>query len=149
MGIGTLTPLSLEEAKALEQDLEQLRQNVNVQYVFGNNLMICLLMFIPIIGPLFGFWVSYNTGVVIAAESTTLGMSPILILLSLLIFPFAWLEFLSYSVALAESVWIIRRAVQGRGRREIKNAAILISICAVMLLAAAIIEMAIIQAASG
>jgi len=146
---GTLTPLSLEEANEIEQQLEEMRESINVQLIFGNNFMICLAMFIPIAGPIFGCYVLYNTGIVIAAESITQGLSPLIIFVFLFVFPFTWLEFLAYSVAFAESVWLVWRIVQHNGKKEIVNACILISICAVTLLAAAIIEMALISYFSG
>jgi hypothetical protein len=146
---GTLTPLSLEEANEIEQQLEEMRESINVQLIFGNNFMICLAMFIPIAGPIFGCYVLYNTGIVIAAESITQGLSPLIIFVFLFVFPFTWLEFLAYSVAFAESVWLVWRIVQHNGKKEIVNACILISICAVTLLAAAIIEMALISYLSG
>jgi hypothetical protein len=86
----------------------------------------------------------YNTGVVIAAEGIVQGIPSFLILSSLLILPFAWPEFISYSTALAESVWLIQRARRGMIRREIKNAAVLVAIVAVMLLIGATIETALI-----
>jgi uncharacterized membrane protein SpoIIM required for sporulation len=147
--IGTLTPLSREDANSLYNELEQVRQNVSVQYIFGNNLIICLVMFVPVVGPIFGLWALYNTGVVIAAESIVQGVPSLLIFYSLLIFPFAWLEFLSYSTALAESVWLIKRARRGMIRREVKNAAVLVAIVAVMLLVAAAIETALILRLGG
>jgi hypothetical protein len=49
-----LTPLSREDANSLNNELEQVRQNVSVQSIFGNNLLICLVMFVPILGPIFG-----------------------------------------------------------------------------------------------
>lgn len=145
---GALTPLSVQDANSINQEIEQLRQNISVQYVFGNNLMLCLPMFIPFAGPIFGLWVLYNTGVVIAAETIVVSpqVSPLLTLLMLFIFPFTWMEFISYSTGFAGSIWLIRRGTQGLGRREIKNAAILIAIVAVVLLLAAIIEVALIQA---
>lgn len=143
---GTLTPLSREDASSINDELEQLRPKVSVQYIFGNNLMLCLAMFVPIAGPIFGGYVLYNTGLVIAAQSIANDLPPLITFFTLLIFPFAWLEFFAYSTAFAESFWLIRRIMQRRGRREIVNACILISICAVLLLVAAIIEMALIEA---
>lgn len=66
--IGTLAPLSQQEAQQINQDLENLRSNVSVQYIFGNNLLICLVMFVPIVGPIFGLYALYNTGVVVEAQ---------------------------------------------------------------------------------
>lgn len=148
---GALTPLSVQDANSINQEIEQLRQNISVQYVFGNNLMLCLPMFIPFAGPIFGLWVLYNTGVVIAAETIAASpqVSPLLTFFMLFMFPFTWMEFFSYSTGFAESVWLIRRGMQGLGKSEIKNAAILIAIIAVMLLLAAVIEVALILAFVG
>jgi len=66
---GVLTPLSLGEAGGIEKELEETREHVNVQLIFGNNFMICLAMFVPVAGPIFGSYVLYNTGVAIAADS--------------------------------------------------------------------------------
>ncbi|MDH5753641.1 MAG: stage II sporulation protein M [Candidatus Bathyarchaeota archaeon] len=141
---GVLTPLSPSEASDIKQELEQMRENISVQLIFGNNFMICLAMFIPVAGPVFGCYVLYSTGVVIAAESLSEGLPPLIVFLFLFAFPFTWLEFLAYSIAFAQSVWLTRRIIQHRGKRELVNACILISICAVMLLIAAIIETALI-----
>ncbi len=142
--VGVLTPLSFEEADSMSKEVEQLRQNISLQFIFGNNFMICLLMFVPIAGPIFGFYALYNTGVLIAADSIAHGLSPFTSFLLLFILPVAWLEFLAYSTAFAESVWLIWRVIHHNVRRELVNACILISICAVILLAAAIIEIALI-----
>jgi hypothetical protein len=141
---GTLTPLSLSDARDIKQEADQISANISVQLIFGNNLMICLIMFIPVVGPIFGGYALYNTGVVIAAQSITAGSPPLAVLLSLFIFPFAWLEFLAYSTALAESFWLIWRIFHRKIKRELANACILISTCAIMLLVGAVIEMALI-----
>lgn len=148
-GIGTLANISKEDAKQINDELDQLRANVSVEWIFGHNLMLALIMFIPIAGPILGLWILYNTGVAIAAQAITIGVSPILALLVTLIVPVAWLEFTAYSTAFAESFWLIRRAEHGMGRREIKNAAILIAIVTVILLVAAIIETALILQLGG
>ena len=331
---GVLTPLNLEEADVATRELEEIREDVNVQLIFGNNFIICLAMFVPIAGPIFGSYVLHNTGVVIAATSitfarnqtaifvskdtytdenypdrtmddesglyvgrsatdkaerallhfsitslptdaiitqaklklylsysdsdsqtiwayrlaqtewdersvswnnyktnqawtnpggdftttngtftsvdTTLGqwyewdvkditvyafsnldkqvhlllkyknetgsknmkafnsigqdpnkpkleisyytestlkscIPPIIVFLLLFAFPFTWLEFLAYSIAFAQSVWLTWRIIQHKGKKELVNTCVLISICAVMLLIAAIVEMAIIS----
>lgn len=145
---GVLTPLSASEANELKQELDEMREKISLQFIFGNNLMICLIMFVPFAGPVFGGYVLYNTGVIIAAESIVEGAPPLIIFLSLFIFPFAWLEFIAYSTALAESFWLFWRLIHRQGKRELVNVSILISICAVILLAAAIIEMALILSLS-
>jgi len=149
---GTLTPLSNEDADALGSGLKNTHDKVTsllteqkVSFIFGNNFMICLIGFVPVIGPIFEWYVLYSTGVVLNAYTMyeQLGVSPTSIFFLLFLFPFTWLEFLAYSTAVAESFWLTWRIIKRRSRMEMKNACILISICAVMLLAAAIIEAAL------
>ena len=60
-------------------------------------------------------------------------------LLSLVLTPVFWLEFIAYSTAMAESIWLTRRLMQRRWL-ELKNTAILIGICAAILIVSAIVE---------
>lgn len=143
--IGTLTPMEQQEANELSNELNQLvdtlkENGVLLQYIFGNNFMLALLMFVPIAGLIFGGYVLYNTGVVIAAIAMSKGFHPTLIFLVLFITPIAWLEFIAYSIAMSESVWLTRRLLQRRGKHELINAAKFISICTVILLISAIVE---------
>jgi len=149
---GILTPLSDEEINILGKQLDDTRQTIDsmpemqrASYIFGNNFMICLAGFVPIIGSTFECYVLYSTGVVISAysEYENIQTSPLLLFFLLFLLPFAWLEFLAYSTAMAESLWLTWRIIQRKGKKELVNACILISICAVMLLMAAIIEVAI------
>jgi len=150
---GILTPLSNEDINTLGKGLEETRENIDslpevqqVSFIFGNNFMLCLVGFVPIAGPIFEFYVLYSTGVVISADVAyeSIQASSLLIFLLLFIFPWTWLEFLAYSTAIAESFWLTWRIIQHKWKIEIKNTCILISICAVMLLVAAIIEAALI-----
>ena len=141
---GIFAPLSYDEANEIYQELEKTRQNISVQLIFGNNFMICLIMFVPVVGPIFGGYALYNTGVGITAQSVIKRFPPLAAFFSLFIFPFAWFEFIAYSTALAESFWMIWRIFHRKIKKELVNVCILISICALMLLAAAIIEMALI-----
>jgi hypothetical protein len=150
---GTLAPLSSEEITEINQELQKIRESISgaslfsgTTIIFRNNFVLCLIFFIPILGPIFGFIVMYNTGVVIAAESVSAGVHPVLAFLLLFYFPFTWLEFLAYSIALAQSVWLIYSTINHKWKKELVNTCIMITVCAVILLIAAIIEMAIIQA---
>lgn len=152
---GVLTPLTSEEAAEISKELEDMRESVSnagafrgTALIFGNNFMLCLLFFIPVVGPFFGCHVLYSTGIVIAADSISAGVHPILSFLLLFFFPFTWLEFLAYSAAFSQSVWLTWRTIQRKWRRELLNTCIMISICAVILLVAAVIEMAIFQTLS-
>ncbi|MGA2385070.1 MAG: stage II sporulation protein M [Candidatus Bathyarchaeia archaeon] len=142
--IGSLVPISHQAAQQLVNPINQTaQQNKNSgtlpQYIFLNNFRICLIMFIPIIGPIFGLISFSYTGYILGAESLLQGVPSVFYLLLLLILPFFWLEFISYSIAISESVWLIRRLLQKRFR-EFKNTAILIGVCAGLLALGAIIE---------
>jgi len=144
---GVLTPLSPEESQTRSEDLKQLQDEIRgldvwdmKVYIFANNFRICLMMFIPLAGPFIGTYVLYNTGVFIGAESTTMNVPGLLILFSLFLFPFTWMEFIAYAIGLSGSVWLTWCIVRRKWKSEIKMTAILIIICAVMLFVAALIE---------
>lgn len=146
---GMLIPISQEDAEIINNNLNQTVSSLNqdggiVQFIFGNNFMICLLMFIPIFGPLLGFYALFNTGIVINAISIAEGFPPSLVFVALFLTPVAWIEYTAYSTALSESVWLFKRILEKRGKKELKITSILISICAVLLLFGAIIETIII-----
>jgi len=147
---GALSKIDNSEAQLIIENfekVEEMLQTAGVQLIFGNNMMYCLAMFIPFVGPIGGFYVLYSTGKVLAALSSILGTDPMLLFLSLLIYPHAWLEYVSYSLAVSESIWLSSYALKYRFkglRAEAVNAAKYISICAILLLAGAFVEMALI-----
>ncbi len=151
--IGVLTPLSQQDADQINQEVVNIRNSSSAQSILVNNLVICLVMFIPIFGPVLGFYALYNSGVAIEAqviaEPRLSGIPPILGLFTEFLLPVIWLEFIAYSTAFAESFWLIRRAMQGLFKKEIKNTAILIAISASLLVVGAIVEIALIKAFGG
>ena len=144
--VGTLTPLSQQEANSINQEIDQERTAATVENIFTHNLVICLITFIPVGGPIFGFFSSYSTGYVMVAQSMSLGLPPLLVLFLYFLIPIYWLENISMSIGLAESVWLIRRTTQGYGKRELRNAAVLIATVTVILFVSAIIEIILINA---
>ena len=142
--IGSLIPVSHNAAEQIvnpiNQTAHQNKANGTLpQFIFLNNFRICLIMFIPIIGPIFGVVSLTYTGYVLSAESQLQGVPQVLNILFLFVLPFFWLEFASYSIGISESIWLLRRLLQGRFG-ELKNAAILIGICAALLAIGALIE---------
>jgi hypothetical protein len=142
--IGSLMPMDPQQAKDISNNLNQTvntmkQDDTLLPYIFGNNFMICLLMFIPVIGPLLGFYILFNTGTVIGAISTAEGISPI-IALALTLIPIGLIEFTAYSTAMTESIWLFRRITQKKGIHELKNTCVFISIAAVLLFLGAVIE---------
>ena len=152
--LGTLAKIEDKEAQDIISDfneIENILQKAGIQFIFGNNMMYCLVMFIPFVGPVGGFYVLYSTGRVLAALSQVQGYNPLFLFLMVMVCPHAWLEYISYSLAISESVWLsffIIKYRYGGLRFEVANAVKYISLCAVLLLAGAIIEMAIITSAS-
>jgi hypothetical protein len=147
--VGLLTPVSRQDANSINQEIDQERNIASVENIFGHNLILCLATFVPIGGPIFGFFSSYTSGVVIVAQSMTpeaQGLPPVLLLIAYYLLPIYWLENISMSIGLAESVWLIRRTMQGYGKRELRNAAVLIAIVTLILLVSAIIEIILIDA---
>jgi len=142
--IGSFMPMSSQEASSIYNGLNQTINTHKVnggltEYIFLNNLTICLAMFVPIIGPIIGFTVLFDTGVALGAIASQQGYPAALGLIILAITPVFWLEFASYSTAMAASIWLSRRLIQGRWH-ELKNTAILIAICAALLIVGAVIE---------
>ena len=154
---GVLTPLSLQESNDLSKELDQTQQEVENMdilhgtfYFFSHNFLICLVLFVPGLGPLFGAYVFYNTGVVLTAETNTIAakngtqVPPLLLFFMLFLFPHTWLEFIAYSTALAANVWLTWRIIQRKALRELSRTGMFIAICALLLLAAGFFEIAVI-----
>jgi uncharacterized membrane protein SpoIIM required for sporulation len=148
--VGSFMPISPQDAEKISSDLNQTsttlqNQGALTQYIFGNNLLICLIMFIPVLGPVLGLFIMFNTGTVVGAIAVSSGLSPLLSLIAIFITPVGWLEFAAYSTAMAESVWLFRRFFQRRGLRELRNMTIFVTICALLLAVGAIVETALIN----
>jgi len=142
--LGSLVPINRQFAEQITAPLNQtLSQNQKTgtlpQALFFHNFLICLLMFIPIFGTTFGFISLFITGYALGGISLLQNVPPLRNLSLLLVTPHTWLEFIAYSLAISESIWLMRRLIQKRFS-ELKNTMILIGVCAGLLALAAIIE---------
>ena len=152
--LGTFVPLSAQDAKQISDSLnetvaEQTANGTLAEYIFINNFSLCLLMFIPVIGVLLGFFILFSTGMAIGAivrvqssgaASAAASINPTTAVLVLVVGVSIFLiEYVSYSIAISESIWLFRRLTQRRWR-ELKNTAILIGICALLLGVGAVVE---------
>jgi hypothetical protein len=153
--IATLTPMTQQNAVATNNDINQTVNTMKandalLQYIYGQNFMITMLLFVPFIGPVLGFVTFYNTGVALGAEfrAQVPSVPPPLVFSVEFIDPIFWLEFVSYSIAIAGGIWLSARILQGSARHEIRNTAKFISVCAVLLLISAVIEATLIYASS-
>ncbi len=142
--IGSYIPLSSNDALTLSNQVnatlnQNKATNTLTQYIFINNFSICMLMFIPIAGAALGMFILFDTGVALNAISITHGYPVWLGIASLTVTPVFWLEFLSYSIAMASSIWLFRRLIQQRWA-ELKWTAVFIGTCAGLLAIGAIVE---------
>jgi hypothetical protein len=159
--LGTLVQLSAADAKQISDEVNKITSD-NPTYaslvaaIFINNFSLCLLMFIPIVGSLLGLFVLFSTGVGIRAILDTQNVSataaavpsitPTIAILGLIGIGLTFLlEYVSYSIGIAESVWLFRRLTQRRWR-ELKNTGILIGIVAALLIIGAVVETWVITA---
>ena len=152
-GLSMLTPMTHKQAVDTTNEINQTVQTLRgigtedlFTYIFGNNFFITMLMFIPFVGPLIGFIGFYNSGVGLESEAIALGYPPGLYFAAEFLVPIIWLEFIAYSTAIAASIWLSARILQGGFRHEIVNTAKFIAVCAVILLVSAAIETALIVA---
>lgn len=108
--------------------------------IFLNNFGICLIMFFPILGPIVGFTILFDSGVALSSIAYVQGYPGWLGLFTLLYTPVFWMEFFAYSVALAESFWLYRRLFMQHRWRELKYTVLSIGLCAGVLALSAFVE---------
>jgi hypothetical protein len=159
--IGTLVPISAQDAKQINDSLNQTvttnRANGTlIPSIFINNFGLCLAMFIPLVGAVFGLYVLFSTGIALGAEFRTqttgastaaaASISASTAITALLFIGLVFLlEYVSYSIAISESVWLFRRLSQRRWG-ELKTTGILIGVVAALLITGAIVETWVITA---
>lgn len=141
--IGTITPVTQEEAEARRREFEKFERipdEFMFQLIFGNNFYLCLLMFLPFLGPILGFYVLHNTGQVIGAVAIAEGFNPATTFITIFIFPFAWMEYIAYSIAISQSFWLTLSIFRRKFKVELFKTCIFIVLCAIILILAALIE---------
>jgi len=143
---GTLTPVDEGTAEGIAEESKEMSEEIRsdpwmgMRYIFGNNFMHCLIMFVPGVGVAYGFFVMYSTGFVIETLALSEGVNPQLYLALLFIFPFAWMEYLAYSIAMTESTYLVIGIIEGKFRQELSKTYKWITLCAIILLLAALVE---------
>ena len=153
--LGTLVQLSPADAKAISDSVNNITADNPtfaslVAAIFINNFFLCLLMFIPLVGSFIGLFVLFSTGVGIraildtqiasGAAAAVPNISPTIAILGLIGVGLTFLlEYVSYSIGIAESVWLFRRLTQRRWG-ELKNTGILIGVVAALLISGALVE---------
>jgi hypothetical protein len=147
MSVGVFMPVNRIEAITTYQDLQNQFQYVaTLPGIFGNNFFHALIMFTPFIGPLYGALVFFNTGYVVAilAAGAPTPINAGLLFANLFLYPHTWLELFAYSLALSQSVFLAMAIVKGRFKQEAIRTCVIIAICALILLLAAVLELILI-----
>ena len=158
---GAFVPLSQSESQQLVNGINQTTTQAAPALavnIFTHNFEICLAMFIPIFGAVFGLFVMFSTGIALGAEfrvetspgfqaTPTPAVNAQTAILALVAIGAVFaLEYVSYSTGMSESLWLFRRVQQRRWQHEVKNLLILIGIVAAILAISAVIETVTIKA---
>lgn len=146
--LGSQTPLSKEEAELIVSEVQGVVASDSLLLqIAWNNIILCLLLFLPVFGVLFMVLVSYGTGTVISAyallSASTARSEILLVLFSS---PSTWLEFAAYSLAASEGMLFLLGIFTRRFREEGKTLAKTVLACILILIVGAVIEAALIQA---
>ncbi|MGQ9565857.1 MAG: stage II sporulation protein M [Candidatus Bathyarchaeales archaeon] len=148
MAVGASLPVNKLEAEKFYEEFKTESQYIDtVPFIFGNNFMHTLIMFVPFLGPIYGMFVFFNTGIILAMIAVASGVNVALLFAVLFLFPHAWLEFLAYSLALSQSLLLALAIFKGRLKQELKRACIVVTVCALILLLAAVVEVILISSA--
>jgi hypothetical protein len=155
--IGMLVPVSPQEAQIISDLLNQTVTQGQAKGtlsadIFLNNFPLCLLMFIPLAGFAIGMFILFSTGQAFRAvfeiqaangsvSSSSVEITATTAILTLILVGLVFLlEYISYSIAMAESIWLFRRITQKHLKRELKYLAIFIGVVALLLIIGALVE---------
>jgi len=142
--IGANLQIDPSEAGDIVKTQEEMVPYLGLSGIFGNNFMHCLIMFTPVFGPVWAGYVLYSTGRAFAAFGYVSKVSPNFLFAITFLLPHAWLEYLAYALAVSQSIWLVLMARRQQFRVELKNLYKTVTVCALLLLLAAFIEMVII-----
>lgn len=151
-----MVPISQQDAQVISDQLNQtVTQGTSggtlIPDIFINNFSLCLLMFIPLAGLGIGLFILFSTGMAFRAVfeiqaanglsgASTSNINPSTAILGLVLIGAVFLlEYVSYTIAMTESVWLFRRIMQKRWS-ELKITAAVIGIVALLLIIGAIVE---------
>ncbi|MCJ7635752.1 stage II sporulation protein M [Candidatus Bathyarchaeota archaeon] len=141
--LGSTVPLSRQEAQLIYQQFNsQVGPSPTALQIFSNNMSLCLLFFIPFFGTAFMAFVGYNTGLVLSAVVIVNPQAPTSLVLAFttLLFPWAWMEFIAYSLASSGGLMVIVSALGRTLRKEARKFLILFTVVVVLLIVGAVIE---------
>ena len=119
--IGTVVPLSVEQANNIRQGLTEKNKNLNDLGIFVNNIIPSLEMFIPAAGVAIGAYAAVSTGQVFNAFALVNPVLKTISPLSLLITPFAIMEIFAYAIAMSRSAMLAYFLIKRKWRSTWKG----------------------------
>jgi len=106
--IGATTELSLEDSLAILYDLENTLEDIDAVGIFLNNLSIGIPNFIPGIGPVWGLYSGWSTGIAVSGIwSLTPELSDISPLVIFYSSPFGFIELIAYSIGMSRGAFLV------------------------------------------
>jgi hypothetical protein len=140
---------------------EELNSSVNVSDPFdtatgiaGHNLILSMLMGIPFVGVIIGLAIMGNTGYAISAltsfqaPGSGIKITGPVAFSTLALLPFFWLEFISYSIMMTQSITLGYSLIRGGAREEGKRTLMTLGIVTLLLVVGGFIEALIIYLTS-
>jgi len=143
--VGSILPMSDEEAESLMEEAEKFLKDLTIIDIFLNNFGASLLSYIPFIGMFLMGAIIFHTGRFIGALSAQLGIDSMILILSTIIMIYGLVEFLGYGVAVSEGVILSYSIMKKRLRTEVRWLLISIGITALLLAFAAVVEWLLIK----
>lgn len=145
--VGTLTVLAEDDSKTIFDEFNQSMSEIDSIEIFLNNLTIGLPMFIPGVGPAWGLYSGWSTGVSFSAITS---MSPALSDFQPLdIFyasPFGFLELVAYSLGMSRGTFLIVAFIQKSSKKPLAIwSSVEIAIAIILLLIGGLIEPSMIE----
>lgn len=142
--LGTLFPVGPEEAGRFQRDVVERVSGAGFEgalvLIFANNLLALFLMHVPLLGILFGLYVTFSTGNFLGGLSALTGINPMLAFLTTFLLPHAIPEFLAYSLAVAESYLSARLLWRRRFKEAARDELLSLLTSGAILAAAAAVE---------
>ena len=106
--IGSTTELSREDALELFADFATAVENADSMSIFLNNLSAGLPNFIPGVGPIWGIYTGWSTGVALSAiVSMTPDLADFQPLDIFYATPFGFIELIAYSIGMSRGAFLI------------------------------------------
>ena len=125
MIIGSLTPLSANEAQTITNSIQDIWNQgsllLRYERVALNDIPLCLTMFVPAFGQVFIVYCGYETGVAIAAQAITQSIPSSMRMQNVLFTPTTWLDGVVFGLAASEGfillLSILNRSFKAESRR--------------------------------